>query len=36
MRFLSFKKYMSIDSLKYIRYAIGEIILVVIGIIIAL
>ncbi len=36
MRFFRYKKLMSLDTLKYIRYAIGEVILVVIGILIAL
>ena len=36
MRFFRYKKLMSLDALKYIRYAIGEVILVVIGILIAL
>lgn len=36
MRFFRYKKLMSLDTLRYIRYAIGEVILVVIGILIAL
>ncbi len=36
MRFFRFKNFMSMDTIKYLRYAIGEIILVVGGILIAL
>lgn len=36
MRFFRYEKLMSLDTLKYIRYAVGEVILVVIGILIAL
>ena len=36
MRFLRFKKLVSMDTVKYLRYAVGEVILVVIGILIAL
>ena len=36
MRFFRFKNFMSMDTIKYLRYAIGEIILVVVGILIAL
>ena len=36
MRFFRYKKLMNQDTLRYIRYAIGEVILVVIGILIAL
>lgn len=36
MRFLRFKNFMSMSTIKYLRYAIGEVILVVIGILIAL
>ena len=36
MRFLRFKNFMSMSTIKYLRYAIGEVILVVTGILIAL
>ena len=36
MRFFRFKKLVSIETGKYLRYAVGEVILVVIGILIAL
>mgnify|MGYP001355964355 FL=1 len=36
MRFFRFKKLVSMETSKYLRYAIGEVILVVIGILIAL
>ena len=36
MRFFRFKKLVSLDTSKYLKYAVGEVILVVIGILIAL
>ena len=36
MRFFRFKKLVSMETVKYLRYAVGEIVLVVIGILIAL
>ena len=36
MRFFRFKKLVSMETSKYLRYAVGEVILVVIGILIAL
>ena len=36
MRFFRFKKLVSLNTGKYLRYAIGEVILVVFGILIAL
>ena len=36
MRFFRFQKLVSLNTDKYLRYAIGEVILVVIGILIAL
>ena len=36
MRFFRFKKLVSLETGKYLRYAVGEVILVVIGILIAL
>ena len=36
MRFFRFRKLVSLEASKYLRYAIGEIILVVIGILVAL
>ena len=36
MRFFRFKKLISMETGKYLRYAVGEIVLVVIGIFIAL
>ena len=36
MRFFRFKKLVSMETGKYLRYAVGEVILVVIGILIAL
>ena len=36
MRFFRFKKLVSLETGNYLRYAVGEVILVVIGILIAL
>ena len=36
MRFFRFKKLVSLETVKYLRYAVGEVVLVVIGILIAL
>ena len=36
MRFFRFKKLVSMETSKYLRYAVGEVILVVVGILIAL